>query len=101
MSFSNADTGNKPADPYTAKNKEETSVKEKVEDLSAFVDACKFGMMTTKDSSTGNLVSRCMAVAAKVCTSLSIRIYNLVASLIVASLATSVTNLGRAKLIIP
>lgn len=66
MSFSNADTGSKPADPYTAKNKEETSVKEKVEDLVSFVDACKFGMMTTKDSETGGLVSRCMAVAAKV-----------------------------------
>lgn len=65
MSFSNTDTGSKPADPYTAKNKDETSVKEKVEDLNAFIDASKFGMMTTKDND-GKLVSRCMAVAGKV-----------------------------------
>ncbi|KAG9705555.1 hypothetical protein KCU86_g23501, partial [Aureobasidium melanogenum] len=33
MSFSNADTGNKTADPYTAKNKEQPELKEKVGDL--------------------------------------------------------------------
>lgn len=65
-SFSNADTGSKPADGYKAKNFDETSLKEKVEDLVAFIDACKFGMMTTRIESSGLLVSRCMALAAKV-----------------------------------
>jgi len=65
MSFSNTNTGDKQADPYTAKNKDETSIKEKVEDLSEFVSACKFGMMTTRDGSSGALVSRCMALAGK------------------------------------
>ena len=64
--FSNADTGSKPADAYKAKNKDETSLKEKVEDLVKFIDACKFGMMTTRIESSGLLVSRCMALAAKV-----------------------------------
>jgi hypothetical protein len=67
--FSNTDTGNKPADPYKEKNLDDASIKEKVEDLSGFVSACKFGMMTTRDGSTGRLVSRCMALAAKVCPS--------------------------------
>merc|ERR1712225_111274 len=58
MSFSNADTGSKNADPYKATNKDETSIQEKVEDLSEFVKACKFGMMTTRDGSSGALVSR-------------------------------------------
>jgi hypothetical protein len=65
-SFSNTDTGSKNPDPYKEKNKDETSIKEKVEDLSEFVSACKFGMMTTRDGSSGMLVSRCMALAAKV-----------------------------------
>jgi len=66
MSFSNADTGSKPADPYKAKNADDdVSLKEKVEDLSEFISACKFGMMTTRDGSSGMLVSRCMALAAK------------------------------------
>ncbi|CAD6452890.1 f1ed632d-f51e-44d8-83b7-e96f782cd7a4 [Sclerotinia trifoliorum] len=65
MSFSNADTGSKDADPYKSKNIDEVSLKEKVEDLNEFIDACKFGMMTTRDGKTGALVSRCMAVAAK------------------------------------
>ena len=69
MSFSNADTGNKPEDPYKEKNKDEASLKEKVEDLVAFMDKCKFAMMTTRIESTGQLVSRCMALAAKVCIS--------------------------------
>ncbi|RDW91914.1 hypothetical protein BP5796_01308 [Coleophoma crateriformis] len=64
-SFSNTDTGSKAADPYKEKNMDETSIKEKVDDLSEFVTACKFGMMTTRDGSTGALVSRCMALAAK------------------------------------
>merc|ERR1711964_485718 len=65
MSFSNADTGSKNADPYKATNKDETSIQEKVEDLSEFVKACKFGMITTRDGSSGALVSRCMALAAQ------------------------------------
>lgn len=66
MSFSNADTGAKEADPYKSKNIDTPTLKEKVEDLNEFIDACKFGMMTTRDGKTGALVSRCMAVAAKV-----------------------------------
>ncbi|CZS97279.1 related to BLI-3 blue-light-inducible Bli-3 protein [Rhynchosporium agropyri] len=65
MSFSNADTGSKTADPYKAVNKDETSIKEKVEDLAEFAKSCKFGMMTTRDASSGALVSRCMALAAQ------------------------------------
>ncbi len=65
-SFSNTDTGSTPADPYKAKNLDDASIKEKVEDLSEFISNCKFGMMTTRDGTTGRLVSRCMALAAKV-----------------------------------
>jgi hypothetical protein len=71
MSFSNADTGDKAADPYKAKNIDEASIQEKVECLSDFVTACKFGMMTTRDGKTGALLSRCMSLAAKVCRLLS------------------------------
>ncbi|KAK3175771.1 hypothetical protein K4F52_010011 [Lecanicillium sp. MT-2017a] len=63
MSFSNADTGNKPADTYTEKNKEDVDMRQKVEDLVNFITECKFGMMTTKSAETGRLVSRCMALA--------------------------------------
>lgn len=66
MSYSNADTGNKPADPYKEKNMDSPELKEKIEDLTNFISACKFGMMTTRIESSGLLVSRCMAVAAKV-----------------------------------
>ncbi|TVY14644.1 Protein bli-3 [Lachnellula arida] len=65
MSFSNADTGSKPADPYKAKNIDEATIQEKIEGLSEFISACKFGMMTTRHGSSGALVSRCMALAAK------------------------------------
>jgi len=65
MSFSNTDTGSKPADPYTAENKQDPSLQEKVEDLSNFISASKFGMMSTVDSETGLIASRCMALAAK------------------------------------
>lgn len=65
MSFSNTDTGDKPADPYKQANKDETSLEEKITDLSAFISASKFGMLTTRDAQTGKLVSRCMAVAAQ------------------------------------
>jgi len=65
-SYSNSNTGDKPADPYKAKNiDQEASIKKKVEDLSTFITSCKFGMMTTRDETTGALVSRCMALAAK------------------------------------
>jgi len=67
MSYSNTDStpADKPADPYTAKNKESPELKEKVEDLVTFIEKQKFCMMTTRVS-TGLLASRCMALAAKV-----------------------------------
>jgi len=65
MSFSNADTGSKDPDPYKAKNLDDTTIQEKIEGLSDFVTACKFGMMTTRDGKTGALLSRCMALTAK------------------------------------
>lgn len=65
MSYSNTDTGSKPADPYVHKNLQEPSLKEKVDDLVAFVDKCKFCMMTTK-TNDGLLASRCMGLAGKV-----------------------------------
>jgi len=64
-SFSNTDTGNKPADPYTQKNLEEPSLKEKVEDLLSFIDKTKFCMMTTQTADSDLLASRCMALAGK------------------------------------
>jgi len=67
MSFSNTNTGDKPADPYKAANKDnDATLKQKVDDLSEFMKTCKFGMMTTRDASSGALVSRCMALAAQV-----------------------------------
>ncbi|KAI1759762.1 hypothetical protein GGR53DRAFT_523600 [Hypoxylon sp. FL1150] len=64
--FSNTNTGGKPADPYKAANKEDDlPASQKIEALDKFVTSCKFGMMTTRDASSGKLVSRCMAVAAK------------------------------------
>jgi hypothetical protein len=65
--FLNTDMGSKPADPYKEKNLDGAPIKEKVEDLSEFISNCKFGMMTTRDGTTGRLVSRCMALAAKLC----------------------------------
>ncbi|ORY58051.1 uncharacterized protein BCR38DRAFT_353308 [Pseudomassariella vexata] len=64
-SFSNTDTGNKTADPYTAVNKDEASLDVKVETLTNFITSAKFGMMTTRDPSSGKLISRCMALAGK------------------------------------
>ncbi|KAL8981072.1 MAG: hypothetical protein Q9177_005687 [Variospora cf. flavescens] len=55
MSFSNADTGSKPADPYKEENKNDPELKEKVGDLVKFVESCKFGMMTTRIESSGLL----------------------------------------------
>jgi hypothetical protein len=66
MSFSNTDTGSKPADPYKENNVDDASIKEKVTDLTEFISACKFGMMTTREGATGSLVSRAMALAGKV-----------------------------------
>lgn len=65
--FSNTDTGSKPADPYTQANKD-TSVttQDKIDALTKFAKSCKFGMMTTRDQSSGKLASRCMAIAAEV-----------------------------------
>ncbi|KAI9855441.1 MAG: BLI-3 blue-light-inducible Bli-3 protein [Vezdaea acicularis] len=63
--FSNTSTGGKSADPYKAKNLDEPNIKEKVTDLITFIESSKFGMMTTRQDSTGLLVSRCMALAAK------------------------------------
>lgn len=65
MSFSNTDTAGKTADPYTGKNLEEPTLPEKVQDLTAFMDRCKFCMMTTM-TPKNLLASRCMALAAKV-----------------------------------
>lgn len=65
--LSNTDDHDKPADPYKTANLDKcVSIKDKVKDLSDFVDSCKFGIMTTRDSFSGALVSRCMVVAAKV-----------------------------------
>jgi len=66
MSYSNTQTGDKAADPYTQKNLDDPPVEQKVKDLLAFVEKCKFCMMTTRIASSGLLVSRCMALAAKV-----------------------------------
>jgi hypothetical protein len=66
MSFSNADTGSKNADPYKAKNLDDAPVKDKAEDLVKFCTSCKFGMMTTRIAKNGLLVSRCMAIAGTV-----------------------------------
>jgi hypothetical protein len=69
--FSNADTGSKNADPYTQKNLEEPSLKEKVEDLLNFVDQTKFCLLTTQTADSDLLASRAMAVAARVGNNLS------------------------------
>src|SRR4051812_29514316 len=65
-SFSNAQTGDKPADPYTQKNLDSTSLKEKVEDLFNFIDKTKFCLLTTQTADSDLLASRAMALAAKV-----------------------------------
>ncbi|RVD89969.1 uncharacterized protein DFL_000955 [Arthrobotrys flagrans] len=63
MSLSGS-SSDKPVDPYKEKNLDtETSVEGKVNGLIEFVTKCKFGMMTTRDSASGMLVSRCMAIA--------------------------------------
>lgn len=65
--FSNTNTGGKTADPVTAKNKDNAiPLKQKIEDLSAFISSCQYGMLTTRDTRSGKLVSRAMALAGKV-----------------------------------
>ncbi|KAK0721986.1 hypothetical protein B0T26DRAFT_643043 [Lasiosphaeria miniovina] len=65
--FSNTSTDSKNVDPYKATNLDtDVTLAQKIEDVSDFMSSCKFGMMTTRDSDqSGNLVSRCMALAAK------------------------------------
>lgn len=61
-------TSHKHADPYKQKNLDlDTSLKEKVEGLVSFVEGLKYGLMTTRQNESGMLVSRCMAVAGRVC----------------------------------
>jgi len=68
--FSTTDStpaGGKSADPYKEANADNlnVSLKEKVEDLMAFITNAKYGMMTTRQDRSGLLVSRCMAIADK------------------------------------
>jgi general stress protein 26 len=57
--------GNKPADPYTATNNEnDAPLKDKMESLLHFIERCKYGMLTTRDATSGLLSSRCMELAA-------------------------------------
>lgn len=65
MSYSNANIRSKPADPYKEKILKKPSLKDKVEDLVALPDKCKFCMMTTRMGRSRLLVSRCIALAAK------------------------------------
>lgn len=72
MAQQNPDTSAKPADPYKEANLDtDVSLEQKIQDLSGFMTNCKFAMMTTRDAKSGNLVSRCMALAAQVCVSRS------------------------------
>lgn len=66
MSYSNTSTGSKSADPYKDASKDSPSLREKIEDLVAFIKNSKFGMLTTRIQERGLLSSRCMAVAAQV-----------------------------------
>ncbi|KAL2121016.1 hypothetical protein VTJ04DRAFT_5043 [Mycothermus thermophilus] len=53
-------------DPYKQANLDtEATLEQKVQDLVQFMKHCKFAMMTTRDAASGNLVSRCMALAAQ------------------------------------
>ncbi|KAH7080681.1 hypothetical protein FB567DRAFT_531490 [Paraphoma chrysanthemicola] len=63
--FSNTDTGSKNADPYTQKNQDDASLKDKVEDLLKFIDNTKFCLLTTQVADSDLLASRAMALAAK------------------------------------
>ena len=59
-------SGSKPADPYTAKTKDDIPLSEKVSEFTNFIKTCKFGMMTTRIGDTGQMTSRAMALAATV-----------------------------------
>lgn len=62
QTFSNTDA--KHADPYKEANLDtDVPVDQKILDLSEFMKNCKFSLMTTRDAKSGNLVSRCMALA--------------------------------------
>lgn len=66
MSQQPLDTPIKHGDPYKEANLDnEVPLEQKIHDLSTFMTHCKFGMMTTHDAASGNLVSRCMALAAQ------------------------------------
>jgi hypothetical protein len=68
MSDTFSNTNVKNADPYKEANTDsQASLEQKIQDLSNFMQNCKFGMMTTRDAKSGKLVSRCMALAAQVC----------------------------------
>ena len=62
----NTTTGNHPLDPYKTQNFEDPPLAQKIEDLVDFISEVKFGMLTTKQSNGELLISRCMALAAKV-----------------------------------
>jgi hypothetical protein len=67
MAEQKTDYSMKHADPYKEANLDTAvSLEQKIQDLSAFMNACRFAMMTTRDAKSGNLVSRCMALAAQV-----------------------------------
>jgi hypothetical protein len=67
MAQQQTDASAKHADPYKEANLDSgVSLEQKIQDLSGFMSHCKFGMMTTRDAASGNLVSRCMALAAQV-----------------------------------
>ncbi|KAE9969524.1 BLI-3 blue-light-inducible Bli-3 protein [Venturia inaequalis] len=63
-SYSNADTGSKPADPYKEKNVDNASLKDKVQDLTAFIEKTKLCLMTTLVADTTKIATRAMALAA-------------------------------------
>ncbi|KAK4169967.1 blue light-inducible protein [Cladorrhinum sp. PSN259] len=66
MSDTFSNTNVKHADPYKEANTDsQVSLEQKIQDLSNFMQSCKFGMMTTRDAKSGKLVSRCMALAAQ------------------------------------
>ena len=62
----NTSTGQHSVDPYKTQNFENPPMTQKIEDLVNFISEIKFGMLTTMQSNGDLLVSRCMALAAKV-----------------------------------
>jgi hypothetical protein len=65
MSKNVSDLGH-PVDPYKAANLDDPNLQEKVEDLIAFIEKCKFCMMATRVAGSDLIASRCMALAGKV-----------------------------------